>query len=295
MRSASDKRWAFTGHVIMITFTILALAPFVLLIIASFTDESAAVRNGYSFMPEAWSLNAYRYIMTQWSVIGRGYLVSMTVTVTGTLSGLTMAAMIGYTLSRRELPGRGLILFFVAFSMLFNGGLTATYIIYTQIFSIRNTIFGLLIPNLLLNGYSIMMLRNYFEFTIPPALVEAAYIDGASEMLIFRKIIVPLSLPMLATVGLTCALRYWNDWMNGVYYLSANSRLQSIQTILNSMNENVRFLQQNNFGTNIDASSIPSVTVRMAIAVAGIVPILGLYPFIQKWFVKGIAVGAVKE
>jgi len=279
----------------MAVLSILALTPFLLLLIASFTEENAALRNGYSFFPKAWSLDAYKYILQQWGVIGRSYLVTIIVTVVGTLSGVVMAAMIGYTLSKRDLPGRNIILFLVTFSMLFNGGLTATYIIYTQIFQIKNTIFGLLIPNLLLNGYNIMMLRNYFEFTIPPALIEAAHIDGAGQTMIFRKIVVPLSMPMLATVSLTSALRYWNDWMNGVYYLSANSKLQSIQTILNSMNENIKFLQQNNMGTTVDASSIPSVTVRMAIAVVGIAPILCLYPFFQKWFVKGIAAGAVKE
>lgn len=295
MRTASDKRWAFSGHVIMIILSVLALAPFVLLVIASFTDETAAVHNGYSYFPQAWSLEAYKYILAQWSVIGRSYLVTIGVTAVGTLAGLIMAAMIGYTLSKRDLPGRKIILFAVTFSMLFSGGLTATYIIYTQLFNIKNTFFGLLIPNLLLNGYSIMMLRNYFEFTIPPALIEAAHIDGAGEIMIFRKIVIPLSMPMLATVGLTSALRYWNDWMNGVYYLSANSKLQSIQTILNSMNENIKFLQQNNLGTSVDASSIPSVTVRMAVAVVGIAPILCLYPVFQGWFVRGIAVGAVKE
>ena len=295
MRTASDKRWAACGHILMAVLSILALTPFLLLLIASFTEENAALRNGYSFFPKAWSLDAYKYILQQWGVIGRSYLVTIIVTVVGTLSGVVMAAMIGYTLSKRDLPGRNIILFLVTFSMLFNGGLTATYIIYTQIFQIKNTIFGLLIPNLLLNGYNIMMLRNYFEFTIPPALIEAAHIDGVGQTMIFRKIVVPLSMPMLATVSLTSALRYWNDWMNGVYYLSANSKLQSIQTILNSMNENIKFLQQNNMGTTVDASSIPSVTVRMAIAVVGIAPILCLYPFFQKWFVKGIAAGAVKE
>jgi putative aldouronate transport system permease protein len=294
MRTLEDKRWAFVGHICMIILSILALAPFVLLIIASFTDEAAAIRNGYSYVPEGWSLDAYGYILRQWGVIGRSYLVSMTVTVVGTVAGITMASMIGYTLSKRDLPGRRIILFFITFTMLFNGGLTATYIIYTQVFNIKNTIFGLLIPNLLMNGYSIMMLRNYFEFVIPPALVEAAQIDGAKEITLFGKIIIPLSMPMIATVGLTSALIYWNDWMNGVYYLSANSKLQSIQTLLQNMNENVKFLQQNDLGTQVDASSIPSVTIRMAIAVVGILPILLLYPIFQRWFVKGIAVGAVK-
>lgn len=295
MRTRSDKMWAFSGHAVMTLLSILSLAPFVLLIIASFTSEQAAIHHGYSYTPAAWSLDAYRYIGQQWSVIGRGYLVTITVTTVGTLLGLMFSAMIAYTLSKKDLPGRRIILFAVTFSMLFNGGLTATYIIYTQIFHIKNTIFGLLLPNLLLNGFFIMMLRNYFEFTIPQALMEAATIDGASEIKIFIRIVIPLSLPMLATVGLTSALRYWNDWMNGVYYLSGNSRLQSIQTILNNMNENIKFLQQNNLGTTLDASAIPSITVRMAIAVVGIAPILALYPIFQKWFVRGVAVGAVKE
>lgn len=294
MRTASDKRWAFVGHVIFIFMTLAALIPFLLLITASFTDENTAVRNGYSFFPEQWSLDAYRYIANQWAVIGRGYLTSLLVTATGTVGGVTLSAMLAYTLSRRDLPGRAIISFFITFTMLFNGGLTASYITYTQIFHIKDTIFGLLLPNLLLNAYSVFMLRNYFEMSIPPALMEAAQIDGASEVRTFRSIVVPLALPMLATVGLTTALMYWNDWQNGVYYLSTTSPLQSIQTILMKMNENIKYLQQNNIA--IDSSmSIPSTTVRMAIAVVGILPILCLYPIFQKWFVRGMVSGAVKE
>ncbi len=295
MRTRNDKCWALAGHILMILIAICSLAPFVLLIVASFTDENAAIRDGYTFLPKAWSLDAYQYILRQWDVIGRSYLISFTVTIAGTVIGLTFAAMIAYTLSKRDLPGRRILLFIVTFTMLFNGGLTATYIVYTQIFYVKNTIFGLLIPGLLLNGYSIMMLRNYFEFTIPSALMEAAEIDGANELTVFRHVVIPLSKPMLATVGLTSALTYWNDWQNGVYYLSSNSDIQSIQTILHSMNENIKFLQQNNLGANIDSSSIPSVTIRMAIAVVGTLPILCLYPIFQKWFVKGMAVGAIKE
>lgn len=292
MITASDKRWSFSGHVVMIVLTVLALAPFLLLIIASFTDESTAIRNGYSYFPEKFSLEAYRYIINQWAVIGRSYVVTISVTAIGTLGGVSMAAMLAYSLSRKDLPGRSIMMFLITFTMLFNGGLTATYITYTQVFKIKNTIFGLLLPNLLLNAYSVFMLRNYFEHSIPKALLEAAHIDGATEFTTFWKIVIPLSLPMIATVGLTTALMYWNDWMNGVYYLSANSKLQSIQTILNSMNENIKFLQNNNVG--VDPGTLPSATVRMAIAVVGIAPILCLYPVFQKWFVKGVASGAVK-
>ena len=125
--------------------------------------------------------------------------------------------------------------------------------------------------------------------------MEAARIDGASETKIFFKVVVPLSMPMVATVGLTVALMYWNDWTNGLYYLSQDSKLQSIQTLLNNMNENIKYLQQNNINTEAFSGAIPSTTIRMAIAVVGIVPILILYPFFQKWFVKGMMSGAIKE
>lgn len=294
MITASDRRWGRVAHVVMAVLTFLALAPFVLLVIGSFTEEAAAVRNGYTYLPQAWSLDAYSYIVEQWSTIGRSYLVTITVTAVGTVVGVVLSAMLAYVLSCKEVPGRSVILFALTFTMLFHGGLTSTYIIYTQIFHIKNTIFGLLLPGLLMNAYNVMMFRNYFENTIPTSLLEAAKIDGAKETRIFFKIVVPLSLPMVATVGLTVALMYWNDWQNGLYYLSSNSKLQSIQTLLNNMNENIKYLQQNNVGSfsNIE---MPSTTIRMAIAVVGILPILLLYPFFQKWFVAGMMSGAVKE
>lgn len=295
MVTASDKRWGFAGHVLMSVLAFLAIAPFVLLLIASFTEESAAIRNGYSFFPEKFSLDAYRYIFDQWATIGRSYLVTIFITVAGTVVGVVIAAMLAFVVSRKALPGRSIILFMLTFTMLFNGGLTSTYIIYTQIFHVKDTLFGLLLPGLLMNAYNVMMFRNYFETTIPGALLEAAQIDGARETTIFFKIVVPLSLPMIATVGLTVALMYWNDWQNGLYYLSNNSKLQSIQTLLNKMNENIKFLQQNNVGTQFTAADMPSTTIRMAIAVVGILPILLLYPFFQKWFVQGMMSGAVKE
>lgn len=295
MRSTDNKRWRISAHVVMIILSICAIAPFLLLIISSFTDENAAITNGYSFLPASFSLGAYKYLLTQWEMLGRGYLVTIIVTVVGTTVGTVISALIGYTLSRKELPGRTILLFVVAFTMLFNGGLTAAYIIYTQIFHLKDTIFGLIIPGLLMNGFFVMMFRNYFENSIPHALLEAAKIDGASEITIFSRIVVPLSMPMIATVGLPQALLYWNDWMNGMYYLSANSKLQSIQTILNNMNENIKFLANNNTITGVDLSTIPSTTVRMAIAVVGILPILFIFPLIQNWFVRGVTVGAVKE
>lgn len=295
MITASDKRWGLAGHVLLAVLSFLSIMPFALMVIASFTEEGAAIRNGYTYFPEEWSFEAYRYVLDKWAVIGRGYLVTIAVTMIGTVVGVVISAMLAYVVSIRELPGRSVILFALTFTMLFHGGLTSSYIIYTHVFHVKNTIFGLLLPGLLMNAYNVMMFRNYFENSIPSALMEAARIDGAKEMSIFFKIVVPLSLPMVATVGLTVALTYWNDWQNGLYYLSNNSSLQSIQTLLNKMNENIKFLQQNDVGTQFVAEDIPSTTIRMAIAVVGILPILVLYPIFQKWFVQGMLSGAIKE
>lgn len=279
----------------MIILSIMAVAPFILLLMSSITDETTALRNGYSFFPEKFSLEAYKYIAGQWEVIGKAYLVSIFVTVVGTVSGVFITSMLAYTLSKPDLPGRKVLMFLLIFTMLFNGGLTATYIVYTQIFHIKDTVLGLMLPNLLMNAYFVVMFKNYFEYTLPAALVESGRIDGATEFKIFYKIAIPLSMPMFFTVGMTVALTYWNDWMNGMYFLSTNSKIQSVQTILNNINENIKFLQQNNVGTAVTTADLPSVTIRMAIAVVGVLPMLMLFPIFQKWFVKGATAGAVKE
>ena len=295
MVTRDDKRWSLMGHILMIVLALLAIAPFALLIIASFTDEAVAVANGYSFFPAKWSVTAYKYIIRKWEMLGRAYGVTILVTTLGTVGGVSLSSTLGYVMSRRNLPGRSMILLFLTFAMLFRGGLAATYVIWTQIFHIKNTIFGLLLPNLLLNVGSVMMFRNYFENTLPQSLLEAAYIDGATEFQTFYKVALPLSLPMVATQAMTQALMYWNNWQNGLYYLSADSKWQNVQTILNRINEDIKWLAKNSLGGEIDASQMPSVTIRMAIAVVGIVPILLLYPLLQKAFIGGIKAGAIKE
>jgi putative aldouronate transport system permease protein len=295
MKLGRNKKWEISAHLLMFILAFLAIIPFVLLIISSFSDETTVIRNGYSFFPQKFSLEAYKYIFNQWQVVGRGYMVTILVTCIGTLLGVTISAFFGYALSRKELRGRAILLFLVTFTMMFSGGATASYVIYTKIFHLKNTIFGLIIPGLLMNGFYVMTFRNFFENSIPVALLEAAKIDGASEIKTFFKIVLPLSGPIMLTIGLPMALTYWNDWMNGMYYLSLNSKLQSIQTILNNMNENIKFLQTNNLGSKISSAEIPSTTIRMAMAVVGIVPLICIFPFLQKWLVRGLTVGAVKE
>lgn len=292
----SNKRWEFAGNFVMSILSISAIIPFLLLFVSSLTSEKAALKNGYQFWPEEWSLEAYRYLLQMWNTIGHAYLITIIITVTGTVAGLFLCSTLAYAMSRKNLPGRSLILFLIVFTMLFNGGACATYLIYSQLFHIKNTIFALIVPGLLLNGYFIMMFRTYFEHSIPEALLEAAHIDGANEFHLFTKIVVPLSLPMFATIGLTLALGYWNDWTNAMYYVSADHpNLLSIQAYLNRVNENIKFITNNNLGVTLDTNSLPSTTIRMAIGVVGVLPILCIYPFFQKWFARGLTSGAVKE
>lgn len=280
------------AHVVLILLTLAAIVPFVLLIIASFTDNSVAITEGFSFFPSKWSADAYQYIINEKDTMLRAYGVTIVVTLIGTTLGLLISVMLAYSLANSDLPGRNFLTFFVTLTMLFNGGLVPTYLIYTNVFHIKDTLAALIVPNLLMNGFNVILIRNYFATGVPTVLYEAARIDGASEFYIFYRIALPLSKPILATVGLLMGIAYWNDWQNGLYYLN-DATLYSIQNILNRINENISFLASNST-SGVKISDLPTSTIRMAIAVIGILPIVCIYPFFQEYFVRGIAVGAVK-
>ena len=284
----TNKGWNIAANIVMVLLSFLALAPFVLLIIASLTDEGVAMSFGYSYFPQKWSTSAYQYIASQAGRLGRAYMMTIIVTAVGTGVGVMITALLGYMLSNPALPGRKWLNLYVVFTMLFNGGLVPTYIMYVKTFAIKNTIFGLIVPNLLCSAFLVMLVRNYFENSIPRDLYEAARIDGASEFQTFFRV------ALLATVGLMMGLAYWNDWHNGLYYLSDQSaHLQTIQNILNDINTNIAYLASNSTA-GVSVTDLPTQTARMAIAVVGILPILVIYPFFQKYFAKGITMGAVK-
>ena len=180
----------------------------------------------------------------------------------------------------------------ILITLLFNGGAVSSYIIYTNLFHIKNTIWALLIPNLMLNGFNLILVRNYMMHSIPEELQSAAEIDGAGVFKIYLKIILPLSKPIMATVGLLTALGYWNDWTNGLYFIT-DSNLYSVQLLLNKMNENIQYLASHSELGAVQ-QSLPGTSIRMAIAVVGILPVLIIYPFFQKYFAQGITMGAVK-
>ncbi len=291
----SPLPWRILTHSVLILVSIACIVPFVLLVISSFSGEQDILRYGYSFAPRHVSLEAYKYLLLHIAEIGRAYCITIGVTAVGTVLGLCLMACFAYPLSRKDFPFRTFGSFFVFFTMLFSGGLVPTYLMYTQIFHIKNTILALIIPGLLMNGFNVLLMRTFFANSIPAAVIESARIDGAGEFKTFVSIVLPLSLPILATVGLFQALNYWNNWYNGLIYLT-DDRLFNIQNILNRIITDIQFLASSNLGANAGAAyaKIPSATVRMAIAVIGVIPILAIYPFFQKYFVKGIAIGAVK-
>lgn len=293
-----DAKWRVAAHLVMIFAALMAVLPFVLLIIASFTDNNTAMVKGYGFFPEKWSLEAYRYIGREWALVGRAYMMTIVTTLLGTLISLSITSLFAYALSNRQLPGHRFLMFLCVFTMLFNGGIVSSYYVYSNFIGIKNTLWALVVPNLLMNAFTVVLMKNYFSNSISPAITEAARIDGAGEFRTFFTIVLPLSIPILATVGLMAAIAYWNDWTNGLYFLTerGGSKLYTIQLVLNSINENINFLANNSdIAASAGAANLPSTTMRMAIAVVGILPIMAAFPFFQRYFIKGITLGGVKE
>lgn len=278
----------------MILISVIMVVPFLLLISASFTDNDSIIRYGYSLIPRKFSLEAYKYIWTEKEQIFRAYFITIAVTFLGTAVGVMVSLMYGYAISKKNFPGRNFLAFYLFFTMLFNGGLVPTYIWYTRYLHIKNTIWALVFPGLLMGAYNVIMIRTYYQNSVPGELAEAAKIDGAGEFTTFFKVYMPLSKPIIATMAMFVGLAYWNDWTNGLYYITDN-RLFSIQQLLNNILRTIEYLSTNPYSSSLSLTvKMPEETVRMAIAVVGMIPVFLMFPMLQKYFVKGITVGSVK-
>ena len=293
---ASDaKRFRVVSTIVLGILAVIALLPIILIVIASFTEETTLLRNGYSFFFYFWSTDAYVYMLQQGATIFRAYGVSVAVTLIGTVISVLITTMIAYPMSRKNFKYKNLLAFFVFFTMLFNGGVVPSYMMWTQVFNIKNTIWALILPNYLCGAFNIFLVRNYYANSIPEALIESAQIDGASELTIFCRIIFPLAVPTVATISLFTALTYWNDWVNALYYIQ-KPQYYGIQNLLIRIMNNIQYLKSGaaSVAVGTGAIQLPSNAVRMSMAVIGILPIVVIYPFVQKYFVKGVVVGAVK-
>ncbi len=295
LQTKGETAFRSFSFAILILVSLAAFLPFLLIIISSFTKEASLVSNGYSYFPKEWSFDSYLFMSQQAKVISRAYLVSIGVTSVGTAVSLIITSMLAYPMSRKDFRYRNILAFLVFFTMLFSGGIVPSYMMWTRIFHINNTFFALLIPNYLLSAFNVLLVRNYYKNNVPVALIEATQIDGASELTIFFKIMLPLSVPVSVTVGLFTGLAYWNDWINALYYID-QPEYYGIQNLLIRMMNNIQFLasSQGSQLTTGKVIALPSNGIRMAMAVIGILPILITFPFLQKYLIKGVIVGAIK-
>lgn len=288
-----NKGFRVLTNLIMIILVCSCVIPFIILVSSSFSSESSLANFGYGLFPREFSLQAYQYIGGVKNDILHAYLMSFIYTVIGTAANLVISLLFAYPLSIKDLPGRKIVSFFLFFTMLFNGGFVPTYLIYSKIFHINDSMAAMIVPYLLMNPFFVIMIRTYMTTNIPNEVLEAGRIDGAGEGKLLLSVVLPMSKPIIGTVALMTAIAYWNNWTNGIYFLTVRSDLYGIQNYLNQVLSNVQFLATHSVGF-VSVDSIPNVSIRMALAVIAVLPVLIAYPFFQKTFVAGITVGSVK-
>ncbi|MFP4978967.1 carbohydrate ABC transporter permease [Paenibacillus sp. CN-4] len=281
-------------NLLFIVLSVIVVLPFVLVVAVSLTDEKTIIKSGYQFIPESISLDSYRYLLDAPEMLFRAYGVTITVTVIGALLGLLLTAMTAYVISRPDYRYNRITTFYVFFTMLFSGGLVPSYILITQYLHLKDSLLALILP-ILLSPFNIMVMKGFMS-KIPLEIIESAKIDGAREFRIFFRIILPLSTPALATLGLLISFTYWNEWFNAMLYIDDPNKVP-LQLLLVRTLSSIEFLTSNSEFTSqlgIDLSSFPNNSARMAIAVLAGGPMIVIFPFFQRFFVKGLTVGSLK-
>ena len=283
----------FSG--LFILLAALTVLPVAFVFIVSVSSEASVAERGYSFFPSELSFSAYEYLWKSRDYIGRAFLNSVGITVVGTLLGLILTSTLGYSLSRPGFRLKGVLTAMLLIPMLFSGGLVATYMINTQVYHLKNTYLALILPGACSSFYVVVM-RTFFQTTIPDGIIESGKIDGARQIRIFAQLVLPLSLPVIATIGLFLTFSYWNAWYGAMLYLDSNHReIYPLQYVLISIERNIAFLARNEEHFMGDTMrSIPSETARMAIVMVVVLPIACSYPFFQRYFTSGLTIGAVK-
>lgn len=275
-------------------FAFVCLVPFIVIIVSSFRSESSLITKGYSLLLKDFSTEAYELIFRDPTKVLTAYRNTIFVTVVGTFCSVMMTTMTGYVLQRQDFKWRNALSFFFFFTTLFNGGLVPTYLLNTQVFGFKNSFRGMILP-LMFSVWNMIIAKSFMR-GIPFSLVESAKIDGADDIYIFFRIILPLSKPLIATIGLFSALAYWNDWYYCMLYESKES-MYNLQYFLNeivSSIEALKLIASNGGSIDMAGISLPQETMKMAMTVIATGPIVFLYPFVQKFFVKGLTLGAVK-
>ena len=284
---------------LFIVLAVLCVIPVVFVIIISFSSEASIGKVGYNFIPAEWSTDAYEYVWHLRNTRGvptvvMAFVTSIGITVVGTLIGLTLISTMGYVLSRRSFKLRGIYTTLIFIPMIFNGGLLSTYVVNTQVLGMKNTYWALIFP-LACSSFYVIIMRTFFQTTIPDEIIESGKMDGASQLRIFLQLVLPISLPTLATIALFLTFAYWNDWYQASLYIESSQHdLFPLQYVLVNIEKNIQYLANNDMAMSANTNALPSETMRMAIVVIAVVPIMFSYPFFQKYFISGLTIGAVK-
>ncbi len=280
--------------IVVLTLTII---PFILLITTSLTDNQTLIQEGYKFVPTKWSTAGYSFLFSNPRMVADAYGVTIYVTVLGTLGQLVLCSLTAYALTKTRMPFVGFFTFLIFFTMLFRGGLVAEYVVGTQILGFHNRFRSLILP-LMFNVWHVLIMRTYFKTSIPPSIEESAKMDGANDLRVFVQIVLPLSKPLLATIALFAALIYWNDWFQSLLYIN-NEHMYSLQFVmlqsLRQVEAMKRLLEMGAPGEVIQKlANLPDESVRFAMVIVSIGPIVLAYPFFQRYFVRGMTIGAIK-
>jgi putative aldouronate transport system permease protein len=280
----------------MLALVAACAIPLLLVVSISFSAEESIQRYGYQLIPRIVSFEGYAYLFQQRYTMLRTLWMSVVVTVIGTTLGVILNSLMGYVLSRREYKLQKFYVWFVFIPMIFSGGLVSSYFITSQFLGLRDSIWALILP-LSVSSFNVILCKTFFRTTIPDSIIESAVIDGASQLTVYFKIILPLSLPVLATIGLFLSFAYWNDWFQAMLYID-NPRLYTLQAYLNRLLGDINFLAQNamTLGASMAEvlAALPREAARMAIVVVAVLPIACAYPFFQRYFISGLTVGSVK-
>ncbi|MFX3631528.1 MAG: carbohydrate ABC transporter permease [Candidatus Pristimantibacillus sp.] len=291
-----SRGWNLFWNVVVALVAFACIMPFVFTIIISLTDEKTLTLNGYSFWPEKWSLSAYSYLLEDSAQMMNSFLVSILITVLGVILSLLLILPYSYAISRPEFAYRKLFTFAAFLTMLFNAGLVPFYMMVTQVLHLKDTIWALILP-LSVNAFYIIVMRTFYRTTIEEGMIEAAKIDGAGDFSIFVRMVLPISLPGIATIGLFSALAYWNDWFNAMLFID-KPELTPLQYMLSRIQNNLQYLLENTDSLSTsDATliaNLPQETIRMAMVVVATAPIVLAYPFFQRFFIQGLTVGSIK-
>ena len=291
VQGRDDRIIQLIGYVLIGIFALICVLPFYLIVVASFTDESSLIRNGYPLFFRDFSIESYKLCLKNPMSILIAYANTIGVTLVGTLIAILLATMTGYVLSRKDFPWRNKFSFYFFFTTLFNGGLVPWYIMCVRYLHMKNSYMGLILP-LLFSVWNMIIAKTFMN-GIPAAISESAKMDGANDMVIFVKLILPLSKPLIATLGLFSALAYWNDWYNCMLYIT-NENMFNLQYYLQRLLGSAEALRIVAEKSGIALPSIPLESMKMAMTVIATGPIVLLYPFVQRYFVKGLTIGAVK-